>query len=401
LFEVFCVAADSARIDGLARDPVAASASKEDISPEADGAEAEPLDGQEAARRAGLRWVSDTAPGISRKKQNGKFHFIGKDGAPIADPATRGRLESLVIPPAWEGVWITPVPNGHIQATGRDARGRKQYIYHPKWLAARDSTKYHRMRDFGRRLPALRKAVRKDLRRHGLGRERVAAAVVYLLDLTAIRIGNEQYARENKSFGLTTLRNRHVKVHGERVRFTFVGKGGKKHDLELSDRRMAKVLARCAATPGQRLFQFFDDKHQQHALHSADVNDYLRGLTHRSFTAKDFRTWTGSVLAARHLAELEPPKTKTEGKRQLTAMLGEVSGALGNTPAVCRKCYIHPAVIEGYLDGSLSKAWRKNAGQWQRAGRDPYELLLLRMLENQTRSSNASDTRSKAKRRKH
>jgi DNA topoisomerase I len=223
---------------------------------------------------------------------------------------------------------------------------------------------------------------------------------VYLLDATAIRIGNEQYARENKSFGLTTLRNRHVRVRGERVRLAFVGKGGKKHELELHDRRMAKVLARCAATRGQRLFQFLDEQGKAHPLHSADVNDYLRGLTRRPFTAKDFRTWTGSVLAARHLAEMDRPATRAEGKRQLTAMLREVSGVLANTPTVCRKCYVHPAVIEGYLDGSLSNVWRKQGVEWRRGKRDPYESLLLRMLENQTRSSNASDTRSKAKAKK-
>ena len=383
----------------MATNSLVSPESQEDIPPEAIGAEAEPLDGPEAARLAGLRWVSDTAPGITRKKQNGKFRFIGHDGNPVSDPETRGRLDSLVIPPAWESVWIAPVHDGHIQATGRDARGRKQYIYHPKWLKARDSTKYDRMRRFGRSLPAVRKAVRKDLRRHGLCRERVAAAVVYLLDATAIRIGNEQYARENKSFGLTTLRNRHLKVRGERVRFEFVGKGGKKHEIELRDRRMAKALTRCAAMPGQRLFQFVDEGGQPHALHSGDVNDYLRTLTRRPFTAKDFRTWTGSVLAARFLAELPPPSTKAEGKRQLTAMLREVSGLLGNTPTVCRKCYVHPTVIDGYLDGSLSRTWQEKRAQWSTGMRDPYEALLLRMLEKQKRSSNPSDTRSKAKAR--
>ena len=391
------MAAHPARNAGLAPDSLVALKAQEDGPRKAPGAKAKHLGGPEAARDAGLRWVTDARPGISRRKAKDTFRFIGKDGEAVSDPETRQRLKALVIPPAWEDVWIAPTANGHIQATGRDARGRKQYIYHPKWLEARDSTKYHRMLDFGRALPRLRKGVRKDLRRHGLGKERVAAAVVYLLDATAIRIGNEEYARENKSFGLTTLRNRHVKVAGTRVRFNFIGKGGKKHEIDLTDRRMAKVLARCAATPGVRLFQHQDAEGGVHALTSSDVNDYLRGLARQPFTAKDFRTWTGSVLAARHLAELPPPATKAEGKRKLTAMLAEVSGVLGNTPTVCRKCYIHPAVIEGYLDGSLSKAWRKGGARWQRGAGDPFESLLLFMLENQTRSSKASVTRSKAK----
>ena len=351
------------------------------------------------AREAGLKWVSDQVPGFRRLKRKDSFVFVSPKGEPVSDAETKARLKALVIPPAWTGVWIAPSPRAHIQATGRDAKGRKQYIYHPKWLEVRGEAKYGRMLRFGRALPAIRQQVREDLRRHGLGKKRVTAAVVSLLDLTAVRVGNEEYARKNKSFGLTTLENRHVRVEGSRVRFQFVGKGGKKHDIDLSDRRMAKVLSRCVATPGSRLFQFEGSDGQLHPVQSNEVNAYLKQASGRDFTAKDFRTWTASVLAAKFLADYEPPQSKAEGKRRLNEMLRSVSGTLGNTPTVCRQSYIHPAVLESYFDGTLRKCWKRGRDRWQADGSGGGEQLLLCVLESQKRASRASDTRSKAKRK--
>lgn len=399
-FEVTCVAAHSAGTNGVAVLDVAEAAPEEADPPRAairakagDVTEAETV-----AREAGLKWVSDRLPGFGRKKRKDSFVYFSPKGDPVSDPVTKERLKALVIPPAWTGVWIASSPRAHIQATGRDAKGRKQYIYHPKWLEVRGEAKYGRMLKFGRALPDIRQAVRKDLRRHGLARERVTAAVVSLLDLTAVRIGNEEYARKNQSFGLTTLQNRHVKVRGSKVRFEFVGKGGKKHEVDLSDRRMAKVLARCAATRGQRLFQYTGEDGQLRPVQSHDVNAYLREVSGRDFTAKDFRTWTASVLAARFLADFDQPQTRTETKRRLNEMLRSVSSVLGNTPTVCRQSYVHPSVLESYLDGTLQKCWRKGRGRWG-DGTEGGEALLLCVLESQKRASRASDTRSKAKRK--
>ena len=310
----------------------------------------------EAARAAGLRYVTDAAPGIRRKRAGKGFSYVGLDGKPLRDPAELRRIKSLVIPPAWTEVWVCPSPRGHLQATGRDARGRKQYRYHPRWREARDETKYERMIAFGEALPRIRERVERDLALPDLPRQKVLATVVRLLDTTSIRVGNEEYARQNGSFGLTTLRNRHVDVSGSTLRFHFRGKGGKEYHVDLKDRRLARIVKRCQDLPGQDLFQYVDDNGDLQAVGSDDVNEYLREVSGQDFTAKDFRTWAGTVLAARALEGLEAFASETEARRNVVQAIDSVAEQLGNTRAVCRKCYVHPAVIEAYLDRSLTGA---------------------------------------------
>jgi DNA topoisomerase-1 len=309
-----------------------------------------------SAKIAGLRYVHDGMPGIHRFPAGRGFRYLAPDGAKIIDRDELVRFASLAIPPAWIDVWITPHPNGHLQATGRDARGRKQYRYHPRWREVRDEAKYDRMIIFGKALPALRAQVAADLGLPGLPRDKVLAAVVRLLDMTHIRVGNEEYARQNGSFGLTTMRNHHVAVEGATLRFKFRGKSGVKHVVDLNDRRLARVVARCQALPGQELFQFQDGEGGLHPIDSADVNEYLRRHTGHDLTAKDFRTWAGTVLAARELAAAAGSESEAQAKRVIVAAVEAVAGRLGNTVAVCRKCYVHPGVLDGYLDGSLAKA---------------------------------------------
>ncbi len=251
-----------------------------------------------------------------------------------------------MIPPAWREVWISPIPNGHIQATGLDDKGRKQYRYHPRWREVRDQAKYERMIDFGKALPAIRERVEHDMALSGLPHMKVLATVVCLLETTLIRVGNEEYARANKSFGLTTLRNRHVKVDGAQLRFKFRGKSGKTHSISVKDRRLARVVRRCQDLPGQELFGYVDDDGQRHNIDSGDVNDYLKEISGHDFTAKDFRTWAGTVLAAAALQEMEPANTKTESRHNVVVAVDQVAARLGNTPAICRKCYVHPAIID-------------------------------------------------------
>src|SRR5436190_1573116 len=270
---------------------------------------------QEAARAAGLRYVSDALPGIRRKQAGRGFTYVGPDGDRISDRASLARIKSLAVPPAWTDVWICPDPRGHIQATGRDARGRKQYRYHARWRAVRDETKYDRMIAFGEALPRIRRRTEMDLRRPGLPREKVLAAVVRLLEVTRIRVGNEEYARTNRSYGLTTLLDRHVTVAGPTLRFSFRGKSGVRHQVDLTDRRLAAIVKRCRDLPGQELFQYVDDDGRQHTIDSADVNDYLRQLSGADFTAKDFRTWAGTVLAARALRACPACASKTGARR--------------------------------------------------------------------------------------
>ncbi|HEY7852249.1 MAG TPA: DNA topoisomerase IB, partial [Caulobacteraceae bacterium] len=289
------------------------------------------------------------------------------------DAATLARIGSLVIPPAWNQVWISPSPRGHIQAVGRDARGRKQYLYHPLWRAHRDEAKYGRLHAFGRALPKLRAKVRADLRRHGLPREKVLAAVVELLELTLIRVGNDAYARANKSFGLTTLRKRHAALSAAGAVFEFRGKSGVVHRTGFHDRRLARVLRGCQALPGQRLFQYLDEAGERHALESHDVNAYLHAVIGDGFSAKDMRTWAGTLAAARTLAGEAAPQSETQAKRAVVDCVKAVAGELGNTAAVCRACYIHPVVIDAYAAGRLTPDLRQ-AG---RAG----ELALIRLLE--------------------
>jgi DNA topoisomerase-1 len=307
-----------------------------------------------AARQAGLRYVSDETPGITRRKARGGFAYFSADGTRIRDESTLRRIRSLAIPPAYTEVWICPLPNGHIQATGRDARGRKQYRYHPKWRQVRDEAKYERTLAFAQALPTIRARVDADLRRPGLPCEKVLATVVRLLESTLIRVGNEEYARENGSFGLTTMRDQHVETEGSKIRFEFKGKSGKKHAVEIRDRRLAKIVAACQALPGQELFQYFDDDGERHGVASDDVNAYLRDVTGQDFTAKDFRTWAGTVLAALALQAFQSIDSQAAAKRQVTEAIEKVAARLGNTKAVCRKCYIHPEIFAAHLDGTLA-----------------------------------------------
>ena len=318
-----------------------------------------PTDPEDAAHAAGLRYVCDSTTGIRRVGAKGRFRYVGANGKAVRDAETLGRIRALVIPPAWTDVWICPQADGHLQATGRDVRGRKQYRYHPRWREVRDGTKYDRMVAFGRTLPRLRARIAKDLRRPGLPREKVLAAVVRLLEATLIRVGNDEYAAQNGSFGLTTLRDRHAVIAGSTVRFRFQGKSGVAHDLALTDRKLARIIRRCQELPGQQLLQYVDDDEAVRDVTSADVNDYLRQATGQEFTAKDFRTWAGTVLAAQTLAAAEAAASGAAAKRQIVAAVAAVAERLGNTTAVCRKCYIHPAVLGAYLDGSLPKGLRR------------------------------------------
>ena len=312
------------------------------------------LQGPEEASAAGLVYVHDTDPGIDRRKLGKGFGCRGPDGKTIADAATLGRIAQLVIPPAWTDVWICPDPRGHIQATGRDQKNRKQYIYHPKWRAHRDEAKYGRMAEFGRALPKLRKQVEHDLALRGLPRQKVLAAVVRIMEETSIRVGNDQYAQANKSFGLTTLRKRHVDVTRAGAVFEFRGKSGKMHRTGIHDRRLAAIIRRCEELPGQRLFQFVDHDGHRHAISSHDVNDYIREATGGSFSAKDFRTWAGTLRCAQALAHAGPATSEREAKHIVAVCVREVAATLGNTPAVCRASYIHPTVFDHYATGALA-----------------------------------------------
>ena len=334
-----------------------------------------------SARSAGLRYVHHDGPGIRRVRAGKGFRYVDSEGRAVRDPETLRRIRSLVLPPAWTDVWICPIPNGHLQAVGRDARGRKQYRYHPRWRETRDETKYHRMIAFGSVLPAVRARTEADLALPGLPRPRVLAAVVRLLESTLIRVGNEEYARANGSFGLTTLRQRHVRVNGSTVRFIFRGKSGVRRAVDVSDRRLARIIRRCQDLPGHELFQYVDDGGTTHVIDSADVNDYLREITGGEFTAKDFRTWAGTVLAAEALRACEECATRTGRRRNVVAAIKATARRLGNTVAVCRKCYVHPAVVEAYLEGSLTEALRRNGAALPAGLRDEEAAVLtfLRM----------------------
>jgi DNA topoisomerase I len=307
-----------------------------------------------SAAVAGLHYVADAAPGIRRRRVGKGWTYTAPDGSRVRDAAALGRIKSLAIPPAWTDVWICPDRRGHLQATGRDARGRKQYRYHPEWRTVRDAVKYDRMVAFAEALPRIRARVDDDLARPGLPRERVLATVVRLLEDTLIRVGNDEYRRQNKSFGLTTLRDRHVDVNGTTIRFHFRGKHGKVHDVKVTDRRLARVVQRCREIPGQELFQYVDDAGERHTIDSADVNAHLQEISGEDFTAKDFRTWAGTVLAARFFRAADPASTKTEAQHEVVRTIEQVAEQLGNTVAVCRKCYVHPAVVEAYLAGSIA-----------------------------------------------
>ena len=316
---------------------------------------AEPIiDVAAAAREVGLRYVTDQMPGIARRRTGRAFTYRDAKDRTVTDPKILSRIKTLAIPPAWRDVWICAAANGHLQATGIDAKGRKQYRYHAGWRALRDETKYNRMIAFGRALPAIRARVARDLRREGLPREKMLATIVRLLETTLIRIGNPEYARDNASFGLTTLRNRHVLVEGDTVHFDFRAKSGKMRRLDLKDRAMARIVQRARDLPGYELFQYVDADGARHSIGSDDVNAYLKEAAGADFTAKDFRTWAGTVLAALALKEFEAFDSEAAAKRNITQAIEQVAGKLGNTVSICRKCYIHPEILGAYLDGSLA-----------------------------------------------
>jgi DNA topoisomerase-1 len=323
------------------------------------------LEPREAARAAKLRYVNDSKPGITRRLgDDGKsWRFFKPDGSEIICDEEVGRIRKLAIPPAYTDVWICPDPRGHLQAVGRDAKGRKQYRYHAKWRTVRDEAKYGKILVFGRVLPIIRARVHKDLALPGLPKRKVVAAIVALLEKTMMRVGNEEYAKQNGSFGLTTLRARHAKIKGAHVEFDFRGKHGVQHHIDLADRRLTKVVARCRDLPGQELFQFLDDDGDRHHVASDDVNEYLQEVSGEEITAKDFRTWAGTTLAAVTLRDYEAFDTEAAAKKHVLRAVEEVSKKLGNTPAICRKCYIHPAVFEGYLDGSLLEGLKERADE--------------------------------------
>lgn len=313
-----------------------------------------PSDPVESAEAVGLRYVTDDIPGIQRQRSGKKgFIYIGVDGKQIRDANEISRIESLAIPPAYKKVWICPYPNGHLQATGRDAKNRKQYRYHPLWRSIRDQTKFSRMIAFSQALPDLRKRLQQDLALPGLPKQKVVATILKLMEITRIRVGNEEYAKTNNSYGLTTLQDDHVNISGSKIQFSFRGKSGVDHDIEVRDRRLAKIVKRCQDIPGQELFQYINEDGQPQNITSTDVNDYLREVTGQDFTAKDFRTWGGTVLAATHLVEIGRFTSQTVAKKNITQALKTVAAHLGNRPATCRKYYVHPAVLDAYLNETL------------------------------------------------
>ncbi|MBL8691832.1 MAG: DNA topoisomerase IB [Rhodospirillaceae bacterium] len=336
---------------------------------------------REAADAAGLVYVSDDDPGYTRRKSGTGFAYLSPDRRRVADRAMLRRLRGLAIPPAWTDVWIGSNADGHLLATGRDGKGRKQYIYHPRFRAMRDEAKYERLIDFAGLLPRIRETVARHMALRGLPREKVLATIVHLLETTLIRVGNEDYARQNKSYGLTTLRAPHVKVDGSELRFEFKGKSGRVWRLRLRDRRIAKVIKACQELPGQQLFQYIDDDGERRGVSSTDVNAYLRKIAGCEVTAKDFRTWAGTVLAALALGEAGPATSATDSKRRIRAAIDAVAAKLGNTAAICRKCYVHPHILEGYLTGSLVQTIRRTeAEEGSRKGLLAEEAAVLTYL---------------------
>lgn len=343
-----------------------------------------PLDPIAAARAAHLRYVDDSGPGFRRVRHGKGFRFLDSAGKALKDPEHLARIRHLVIPPAWTDVWICPHPSGHIQATGRDARGRKQYRYHDRWREVRDETKYERIVAFAEALPRIRAGVEEALSRPGLSREKVLATLVRLLEVTLIRVGNEEYARTNGSFGLTTLRNDHVEVHGADVSFHFRGKSGVEHSLTLHDRRIARIVQRCVGLPGEVLFQYVGEGGEPCTVESTDVNVHIRELAGADFSAKDFRTWAGTVLAAYALRELTPASSATATKRNVAAAIKRVARRLGNTPAVCRKCYVHPSIFQAYSAGQLASLVEHTPGTpLPAAALRPEESAVLQLLRGE------------------
>ncbi|HWJ94253.1 MAG TPA: DNA topoisomerase IB [Telluria sp.] len=342
------------------------------------------VDPTEVAESAGLVYVTDEAKGITRERAGDGFKYAKPNGQPVSDEATLERIRKLAIPPAWTDVWICTRANGHLQATGRDARGRKQYKYHPQFREVSEQNKYEHMLEFARALPAIRAKVAEHMALRGLPREKVLATVVHLLETTLIRVGNDDYAKQNKSYGLTTLRNPHVKVEGSELRFQFKGKSGKTWRLQIKDRRVAKIVKACQDLPGQDLFQYIDEDGEQRSVTSADVNEYLREVTGSDITAKDFRTWAGTVMAALALQEFEAFDTKATAKKNLKSAIERVAARLGNTPTICRKCYVHPEIFDAYNEGTLLLEVKQEVERELRdelASLKPEEAAVLSLLE--------------------
>jgi DNA topoisomerase I len=341
-------------------------------------------DPQKSAQAVGLRYVSDELPGIRRRKSAKGFRYVDANGKSVLDRAQLGRIKSLAIPPAWTEVWICPVENGHLQATGRDDKGRKQHRYHRRWREARDETKFNRMIVFAKALPKIRQRVRKDLKLPELSRKKVLATIVRLLEISLIRVGNEEYARNNHSFGLTTMQDKHVAVNGSTVHFQFNGKGGKHHTIDVKNEQLAKIVKRCRDIPGQDLFQYIDENGERVDVKSEDVNGYLREISGENFTVKDFRTWAGTVLAAIALREFEKFDTQARAKKNLVRAIESVAKKLGNTPTICKKCYVHPAIFDSYLDGSLADILKQHAEEELKVALNklkPEEAAVLSLLQ--------------------
>lgn len=342
-------------------------------------------DPQEVAEAAGLCYVTDALPGIRRKRQGKHFRYFAPDGAVLRDAAELDRIQALHIPPAWDDVWICSLSQGHLQATGRDAKGRKQYRYHNRWRVVRDEAKYEHLVPFGESLPHLREQVDTDLHSTGLTFTRVLATVTRLLDLTLIRVGNEEYVQSNQSYGLTTLRTRHAAIRGDEIHLRFRGKRGLKQDIDLHERELARIVKRCRELPGQELFQYLDDEGGQRSITSSDVNAYLQAITGQAFTAKDFRTWGGTVIVLHSLRETGSFEQEAQAKKQVLQAIREAADHLGNTPAICRKCYVHPSIVNAYLDGSLLSYLHdhprrvKQGATWEL---HPDEALLLDVLRH-------------------
>ncbi len=338
---------------------------------------------RETLEQEGLRYVSDAKPGITRTRCGKGFAYYGTHGDLIRDKKKLARIRAIVVPPAWTDVWICPTANGHIQATGFDVRGRKQYRYHERWREARDVNKFQGILQFGAALPAIRARIADDMKRPGQSREKVLATVVKLLEVTLIRVGNAEYAKENESYGLTTIRKKHIDLVGSDIHFHFTGKSGKDWELSISDRRIANVVRKCSELPGYELFKYEGDDGSLHDVTSSDVNAYLQEITGEAFTAKDFRTWSGTVLAAMALDELEKFDSEAQAKKNVVAAIEHVARLLGNTPTICRKCYIHPQILDSYIDGTLAGVLREEIEETVREeypNLEPEEVLVLTFL---------------------
>jgi len=357
------------------------------------------VDAAEAAETAGLIYVSDDLPGIRRARKGRGFTYRSIEGKALGDAACLKRIRSLAIPPAWTDVWICPHPRGHVQATGRDARGRKQYIYHPRWREVRDSVKFDHLLAFAGALPAIRSRIGEDMSRRGLPLEKVLATIVHLLENTLIRVGNIDYAERNKSYGLTTLRDRHAGINGSELCFEFKGKSGKAWRLKLKDRRIARIVKQCQDIPGQHLFQYFDAEGARRPVTSSDVNAYLREISGLDITTKDFRTWAGTVLAAMALSEFEAFDSGAKAKRNVRAAIEKVAARLGNTPTICRTCYVHPEVLNCYVEGTLAEEIEKAPGSARRkdlASLEPEEAAVLALLQRRLGQKPSPETRAAA-----